>query len=267
MTRREATQGSTELAVKVTDNWLALQTGSDIREALEANVAAGEQINVQDLIRVPTPGSGGTTWTWVGVSGEEHEKEIVGILVCYQMRGVLWPSEEPGKSAPLLVSHDLLTAEMVGDNPGDIDLAELEKCRLPDGRFDWARLPWNQWGSGKNGIGKRCKEQRLLFVLRQEDVWPMVITAQPGSLKTVRPFVHRLPVAHWRAVVSLGLQKVPSKGGIDYAQIVPKLVGTLTKEEGEAVRKMYTEPLKRVATKVAVDAGDTAVEEPDVVEG
>lgn len=262
---RGTSEQKNEIAVQGTQ-WLALQPDSDLREALQANIVAGETIDVSDLIRVPTPGGGGTTWTWQGISGEESDKEIVGILVCYQPRGVLWPSQEPGDSPPLLVTHDMIEAEMLGDNPGDIDLAELEKYRLPSGRFDWAAIPWNQWGSGKNGIGKRCKEQRLLFVLRQQDAWPMVVTAQPGSLKTIRPFIKRLTVPHWRAVVSLSLQKVKSKGGIDYAQIVPRLVATLSKEEGDMIRRLYTEPLKRVATRVQVDAGGDAAAVDDTAE-
>ncbi len=58
--------------------------------------------------------------------------------------------------------------------------------------------------------------------------------------------------ARSRAFVSLTLQKVESAGGQSYSQIVPKLIGTLTREEGEMLRRLYTEPLSKIATQIDV---------------
>jgi len=255
--------GGNALTVIEPANYPALDPNSDVREAMLANMQ-GAQMSESDLVRVPTPAGGGTKWVVPGLQGEEILAELTGILVYYGPRGVLWPTEEPNESMPLLLSHDLITAVRVGDDYGDIDPDELEKYRLGDLQkgqigerefrthvYDWLGLPWNQWGSGKNGIGKRCKESRLLFLLREAEVFPLLVRAQTGSLETVRPFVMRLSnvgVPYWRAVVSLGLQAVTSHGGQKYAQIVPTLVGTLDKETGEQVRKLYTEPLRAMAS-------------------
>ena len=51
------------------------------------------------------------------------------------------------------------------------------------------------------------------------------------------------------ANVSLTLQKVASKGGIDYSQIVPELIGTISREEGLVIKRLYTDPLTRIATQ------------------
>jgi hypothetical protein len=59
-------------------------------------------------------------------------------------------------------------------------------------------------------------------------------------------------VPHFRAVVSLTLDRVENAGGQPYSQIVPKLTGTLSKEEGEIVKRLYTVPLSRVATQIDV---------------
>jgi hypothetical protein len=56
--------------------------------------------------------------------------------------------------------------------------------------------------------------------------------------------------------VSLTLQKVASKSGIDYSQIVPELVGTVSREEGLVIKKLYTDPLMRIAAQF--DAGHDA---------
>jgi hypothetical protein len=145
-----------------------------------------------------------------------------------------------------------MTAVRVNDDIGDLDEDALESCRVGDRLYDWTRLPYNQYGTSKSGRGKRCKESRLLAVLRQDEAWPLLVTAGPGSLKTVTPFVKRLPVPHFRAVVSLTLDKVENSGGQPYSQIVPKLLGTLSKEEGEIVKRLYTVPLSRVATQIDV---------------
>jgi hypothetical protein len=236
--------------------FVALRPDSDAREALLANLGPGETLLASDLPRVPTPAGGGKMWGWTDSgNNEQTAKSIDGILVFYGVRGTLWGSEEPqGKVSPVLVSYDLITGHRVNDDIGDLDAEALESCRTGDRTYDWQRLPYNQYGTSKSGRGKRCKESRLLAVLRQDETWPLLVTAGPGSLKTVVPFVKRLAVPHFRAIVSLTLDKVENAGGQPYSQIVPKLLGSLTKEEGEIVKRMYTIPLSRVAQQIDVSA-------------
>lgn len=231
--------------------YLALRPDSDIRAALTANLCPGETLKASDLPRVPTPSGGGRVWTWIDSgNNEQTAKSIDGILVYYGVRGTLWGSEEPqGKASPVLVSYDLIRGYRVNDDIGDLDAAALEACRTGDREYDWQRLPWNQYGSGKGGHGRRCKEARLLAILRKDEAWPLLVTAGPGSLKTVVPFVKRLPVAHFQAEVSLTLERVESSGGQPYSQIVPRLLGTISKEYGEIVRRMYTAPLAQASSK------------------
>jgi hypothetical protein len=59
------------------------------------------------------------------------------------------------------------------------------------------------------------------------------------------PFLKKLPCFHYEAVIGLRLEKTTSKAGKPYSMIVPRLAGQLTEEQGEFVRKMYTEPMKR----------------------
>ncbi len=246
MAKKKDEEGNnTALAVVEPANYPVLNADSDLAEAMRANLQS--PINEADLVRVPTPAGGGTQWVVPTVSGEERTKALTGIIVYYGPRGVLWPSEDVGSSPPLLVTNNLITAQRVGDDYGDIDPEELEKYADGNGGYDWVRLPWNQWGTGKKGIGKRCKESRLLFLLREGEPFPILVRAQPGSLKTVRPFVEmRLPVPYWRAVVELTLEKRTSKAGPEYSQIVPRLVGTLTREQGELVKVRYTDEIARM---------------------
>jgi hypothetical protein len=236
--------------------FLALRPDSDVREALVANLGPGETLQASDLPRVPTPAGGGRMWGWTDSgNNEQSAKSIDGVLAYYGVRGTLWGSEEPqGKVSPVLVTYDLITAVRMNDDIGDLDEDVLESCRTGDRTYDWQRLPYNQYGTSKSGRGKRCKESRLLAILRENEAWPLLVAAGPGSLKTVVPFVKRLPVPHFRATVSLTLDKIENAGGQPYSQIVPKLTGTLSREEGELVRRLYTVPLSKVVQQVDLDS-------------
>lgn len=264
-----ATQEQPETGLSVLENsrFLAIRPNSDIAEAMQANLAGGETIKESDLIRVKVPGSGGTRWTIPTAAGEEVSDEVVGVLVYYSTRGVLWPSMDPGNAMPVLISDDLRTARKVGDDIGDLNPAVLDSMHLGNGVYDFrgtaegGKNIYNDFGSGKNGIGKRAKESRVMCLLRENEAFPLLINAPPGSLKTVAPFVKRLPVAHYRAVVSLKLHKIKSKGGIDYAQIVPTMVAQLSLEEGRMIQKLYTTPLRGVIESLMPEVEEYASDE------
>jgi len=238
----------TELTIYDRAQFVALTDASDAAEALATNLRG--EIGEIDLIHVPTPAGGGLKWVIPGIEGEEITDEIVGLLVYYGSRGVLWPRTNATEgTSPLLLTTDLAKARRIGDDYGDIDPDELAKYRiasLPGEWYDWQRLPWNQWGSGNGGVGKRCKESRILCILRENEVLPLVVRAQPGSLKTVRPFVVRLMVPHYRAVVSLRLQNSTSKSGVKYSQIAPRLIGAIDRNAGARIKEMYTDVLSRL---------------------
>lgn len=244
------------LATIPKSQFLALDPNGEYAESLAAMAESGEILKPTDLIRVKIPTGGGTTWMIPGPSGDVPKETITGALVYYQICGVLWPTEEfQTGSMPVLKTLDLITAEQVGPIPDDMT-ESLEPYRIDDRHFHWSEasgMPYNQWGTGKNGIGKRCKEQRILFILRPKDPFPLLITAQPGSLKNVSQWFKRIPLARipfWRAIVELSLVKSTNKTGQDYAQIVPKLVGQVDKKTGDALKRTWTDTLKAVAKKV-----------------
>lgn len=266
-TEPTAPETTTALAVAGSDatQFLALQPGSDLAEALEVNLSGGESISAGDLIRVKTPAAGGKTWSYVDSDGVEQEvKAITGLLVYYGVRGTLWGTDDPAKGTrPVLTSYDLVTATRTNDTLGNIDADDLERFRIGDRTYDWKALaaegsPFG-WGSGKGGVGRVAKESRVLGILQPGEAWPVLVSVQPGSLKTVCPWVKRLKVPHFRVIVSLTLQKALSGNGTDFSQIVPTTVGTISKEEGDIIRKLYTEPLARLSAQIdagGADAGE-----------
>lgn len=219
----------------------------DSRQALiiQSNLD-GERMTELDLVRIPTPLGGTTTWN-VNIDGNvESTDEISGLLVAEAKRGTLWPSVNPTEQRPVIVTHDLVTGYRVSDDLGsEIDPEALEKYRIGDRRYDWAALSMSpEFGFGSFGAGRLAKESRLLAILRQGETWPILVTVGPGSLGNWLPFRKRLPCYHFEAVVGLKLARAKGSAGQPYSQIVPRLIGTVSIEQGKVAKATYTDSLK-----------------------
>jgi hypothetical protein len=226
-------------------SYSSLSPNSRQAAILRANLN-GEPMSERDLVKVRTPLGGGTTWSFDFNGNEETCDEIVGLLVAVGKRGVLWPQDDPSDMRPVLISHDLKVGHRVGNDLGSIDPDALEKFRTGDDTYDWVALSGSKefgYGSARNGAGRKAKESRILAILREGDVWPLLVTVGPGSLAGLAPFMKRLPCFPWEAVVGLRLEKTKSKAGQPYSVIVPRLVGTISEEQGEVARLTYHEPL------------------------
>jgi hypothetical protein len=234
---------STAISTK-TISYPALAPNSRQARIIEQNLG-DEPMRITDLVRVKTPLGGATKWT-VEVNGNQETcDELVGLLVGECKHGVLWPSDDPTEQRPVIVTNDLLVGYRVSDDLGSVDPKALERYRIGDRRYDWAALstgPEFGYGGGK-GAGKRVKESRILAILREGDVWPVLVTIGPGSLASWLPFRKRLPAFHYECVVGLRLEKAKGKAGQPYSMIVPRVVAELSEEEGEVARKLYTVPL------------------------
>ncbi len=251
------------LATIPKNEFMALDSKGEHVEAMNAMTEMGETIGPNDLLRVKTPTGGSTTWMVPGPVGDTAEETIVGALVFFQRCGVLWPTEDfQTGSLPVLKTFDLITAEQIGPIPDDM-VESLEPYRIDERKFHWSEasgMLYNQWGSGKDGIGKRCKEQIMLFVLRPQDLFPLIITAQPGSLKTVGLWLKQLnhiDVPFWRVIVELSLTKVSNSRGQDYSQIVPQIVGQVDKTTGDELKRLWKDRLHDIARSVEIDQVET----------
>jgi len=247
---------TTEISTNVLD-YPALRSDSRQIRIIEANLD-GEPMRETDLVRVKTPLGGATSWT-VDINGNQTQTdEIVGLCVGIAKRGVLWPSDDPTEQRPVVVTHDLMVGYRVSDDLGSIDPAVLEKFRIGDRKYDWAALssptgPFG-YGSARGGAGKRVKESRILALLREGDVWPVLVSVGPGSLRELLPFLKRLPSFHYECVLGLKLTKAKGTNGQPYSQIVPRVVGTISEEQGEVARRVYAEPLRRMFNEPPVGA-------------
>lgn len=100
--------------------------------------------------------------------------------------------------------------------------------------------PYNQFGSGK-GKAKACKNRRMMYLLVENELFPMMLILPPGSLKSYAKYVQSLLTKGKRlheVVTRISLKTVTSAESGDFSQVVFKKVRELEKTEQENIEKM-----------------------------
>jgi len=164
---------------------------------------------------VKSPSGGATVFEVPGLAGAEAEKELVGIVLDYTTPRAYWDSPDPVEGTPpVCMSQNSIISE--------------------DGKA-CAHCPFNTFGS-KNGESnaKACKESVLLFLLRPDNIIPLLVrvpvTSKPRFLKYATRLLSTLtPISS--VVTKITLEKATSKQGKPYALFNFKAVGVLSPEE------------------------------------
>jgi hypothetical protein len=203
------------------------------------------------LQQVKIPGQGGTTWTWTTIIGDRSAKELVGTPVALSpVQYDLWPTTGQASegTVPYLRSHDNVTAHVVGDDPGDLDLKLIEAAKNPDGTIDCRKLVYFQWtenAAGEKRIPPRANGTSVIVLQREEDGATVYVRLSKTSSPVVQRFfseVAKQGLLPFQTVVSLGLEKVQGKKA-PYSRVVPKFVRALDPE----FRDFFREDFERIS--------------------
>lgn len=126
----------------------------------------------------------------------------------------------------------------------DTETGEVKQCAdCPNGKF----------GSGESG-GKACKQKRRIFLLRENEALPTLLSLPTGSLGEYSKYVMRLLSKGRKTnsvVTKFMLKKAQNSGGISYSQAVFSSDRNLTDTEQQSINRM-TEQVKALAGRVAV---------------
>lgn len=117
--------------------------------------------------RVKLPAGGGTAFEIPSADGEDAEmaKDITGVIVYNHPAFAYYHDKyNGGSNPPDCGSFDGVSG--IG-NPG----GSCHNC------------PYNKFGSG-DGQSKLCKNKRMLYILREGELFPITISLPTGSLKT-----------------------------------------------------------------------------------
>jgi len=160
-------------------------------------------------------------------------------------------------SAVILFQHPLnayyKTEYKGGSNPPDCGSLDGHTGEgVPGGNCDIC--PLNQYGSGKNGA-KACKNRRHLYLLREGEIFPMILSLPTGSLKSFSRYLMRL-IPKYRTsnavVTRFSLKKAVSNKGLGYSQAQFAVDRVLTLEEHELIAAM-TEQVRVAAQNIGYD--------------
>ena len=169
---------------------------------------------------VKSPSGGATVFEVPGLSGNEAEKELVGIVLDYTTPRAYWDTPDPVEGTPpVCLSQNSIISE--------------------DGKA-CAHCPFNTFGS-KDGDSnaKACKESVLLFLLRPTSIIPLLVrvpvTSKPRFLKYSTRLLSALtPISS--VVTKITLEKATSKQGKPYALFNFEAGGTLSPEEAASAK-------------------------------
>lgn len=211
----------------VTHKYLALQSAPEhVAEIIQSNLQ-GETLTPFDLDRVKVPTGGGTSFEVPTLEGSEPSKTLSGIVVHFTNPRSYWEKglDEGGEGGP-------------------------PDCFSPDsttgvGRFQGqacATCPMNEFGSGRGGRGKACKEKRMLFMLQPDSYIPLVIQIPTMSIAPLRQYMMRLAsrgIPYWSVVTEVSLESAQqSGGGLKYSKAIPRVMEQLNEAETARVKSL-----------------------------
>ena len=211
-----ATPEATSLA-PVDSGYLALNNNA--LDIIRANLKSQPlTLDLFDLVKSPSGGS--TTFEVPGLAGNEAAMELTGIIIDYMTPRAYWTSPDPVEGTP----PDCMSQNSIISHDG-------KAC---------AHCPYNDFGS-KNGESnaKACKESVLLFLLRPQSIFPLLVrvpvTSKPRFLKYSTRLLSTLtPLSS--VVTKITLEKATSKGGRPYALFNFEAVSVLGSQEAAQAR-------------------------------
>lgn len=122
----------------------------------------------------------------------------------------------------------------------------------------------NQFGSDEDGRGKACKNVHRIYMLREDNPVPLILSLPPTSLKYMRDYIGKRILLKgmrcYEAVTKITLKKEKSAGGIAYSRAVFSFVGKLDSEKAAAAKAM-ADTIKQQDRNIDIDNSDYDTED------
>lgn len=193
--------------------------------------------------RIKIPSAGSTVFEVPGEDPNEPDtvKEFSAVILHHHTLHAYYMNKYTGGNTPPdCGSFDGVTGE---GNPG----GNCSKC------------PYNQFGSGENG-SKACKNRRRIYVLREGEIFPMLLSLPTGSLREFTRYIKRLlskGKTSNSVVTRFSLKKAVNSGGITYSQAQFAVDRALAPEEYEMVKKL-SDDVKAFSKRVDYSVDNSA---------
>ena len=193
--------------------------------------------------RVKIPSGGGLAFEVPGDDPEnpDTEKEIIGVIVDHHPVNAYWADKYAG-----------------GNNPPDCSSMDGKIGIDADGnRKPCNSCPMNEWGTAEDERGKACKNMHRLYIIREGEMLPLLLTLPPTSLKNLSDYIALRVVSKgmrsYGVVTKVSLKKAQNAGGINYSQAVFALAGKLAPAQVSAMTE-YSQGIRTITRQLAVGA-------------
>jgi hypothetical protein len=188
--------------------------------------------------RIKIPSAGSITFEMPGEDGEpDSVKEFSAVILFHHPLFCYYKTKySGGNNPPDCGSFDGITG--VGDPGGD--------CKT---------CPLNKYESADEGKGKACKNRRRIYVLREGELFPLLLSLPTGSLKELTKYLKRLLSKGKKSnafVTRFSLKKATSSGGVIFSQAQFAIDRALTAEEYALIETM-SEQIKTYSRNVAFE--------------
>lgn len=208
----------------------------------------GLQLSFQ---RAKIPGGGVLQFELPGEDPEnpDYVQTLEGVILFNHSANSYWPagSEYDDNTPPQCQSVD---GKVGYGDPGGI-------CEACD---------YNKFGSDPNGGGKACKNMRVLYLLRSDEMMPIQLSLPPTSIRPFTTFVNSAFLLRGRRVcsglVQIGLRKGASNG-FTYSVATFKKLRDFEGEElaqvcayADSFRDQIKQTLSERASQNEAQAGD-----------
>ena len=214
----KTTTAVTETIEENSNNFIALQNNS--LEIICDNLK-NQPLSTQLFDVVKSPSGGITSFSVPGLSGDDMEKELTGIILEYTTPRAYWDTPDPIEGTPpVCFSFDSLVSH------------DGKACN---------RCPYNDFGSKDGGEtnAKACKESINIFLLRPDNIMPIIVRVPVSSKLIFQKYMTRLigKMLPLTAIVTkISLEKATSNGGKPYAKYIFEAVNTLNMEEAASAK-------------------------------
>ena len=195
--------------------------------------------------RVKIPSGGGLAFEVPGDDPEnpDTEKEIIGVIVDHHPVNAYWADKYAG-----------------GNNPPDCSSMDGKVGMDQDGnRKPCDTCPMNQWGSDQEGRGKACKNMHRVYILREGEMLPLLLTLPPTSLKNLSDYLGLRVITKglrsYGVITKVSLKKAQNANGINYSQAVFSLAGKLSPEQTKAMAE-YSQGIRSITRQLAIQADE-----------
>lgn len=194
--------------------------------------------------RVKIPSGGGLAFELPGEDEEDAESatELVGVILDHNPVNSYWANKfTGGNEQPDCSSFD-------GKQGVVRDTGEIRNCES---------CPYNKFGS--DNAGKACKNIHRVFMLREGNPVPLILSLPPTSLKYMRNYIAKRVLLKgyrcWQVLTKITLKKEKSKDGITYSRAAFAFIDALTPEQVQQAAAMR-DMVKSIYRTIGVDAED-----------